>query len=136
MPSQYRLAKRILGRNSLARHKAQDWRALALTQVYTAKRIFLGKKSYKKNSRHQRNNVCVCVCLCVKAPSQLPCRLVSAAALAPLAARSSAAAPSPPVGPRRLAAVILNNGSGPGSSRGAAGAASSPKFCSTCFPRG
>ena len=36
----------------------------------------------------------------------------SAAALAPLAARSSAAAPISPVGSRRLAAVDLNNGSG------------------------
>ena len=33
----------------------------------------------------------------------------SAAALASLAARSSAAAPSPPVGPRRLAAAVRHN---------------------------
>ena len=57
-------------------------------------------------------------------------RRSSAAALASLAARSSAAAPSSPVGSRRLAAVDLT---GPGSSRRAASAASSPKFSSPCL---
>ena len=52
----------------------------------------------------------------------------AAAALASLAARSSAAAPISPVGSRRLAAVDLNNVIGPDTSRRAAGAASSPKF--------
>ena len=56
------------------------------------------------------------------------CRLV----LSPrwLAARTGAAAPSPPVGLRRLAVAVLNNGIGPDSSRRAAGGACSPKFCS------
>ena len=69
--------------------------------------------------------------MCVKAPSQLPCRQVVAGALAPLAARTGAAAPSPPVGPRRLAGAVPNNGIGAESSRRAAGDASSPKFCSS-----
>ena len=56
----------------------------------------------------------------------------AAAALASLAARSSAATPSSPVGPRRLSAAVLNNVIGPGSSRRTAGAASSPIFSSTC----
>ena len=56
---------------------------------------------------------------------------LSAAALAPLAARSSAAAPSSPVGSRRLAAAVQNNVIGSDSSRRAAGAASSPIFGST-----
>jgi len=45
-----------------------------------------------------------------------------------LAARTGAAAPSPPVGPRRLAVAVLNNGIGADSSRRAAGDASSAKF--------
>ena len=52
----------------------------------------------------------------------------AAAALASLAARSSAATPSSPVGPLRLTTALLNNVNGPGT----AGAASSPKFSSTC----
>ena len=69
--------------------------------------------------------VCVCVVLCESAIATAMSACCGRA-LAPLAARSSAAAPSPSVGPRRLAAAVVNNVIGPGSSRRAAGGASSP----------
>ena len=43
------LAKRILQQNSLARHWARDWRALALTQVHQKERK---KESYNKTPSH------------------------------------------------------------------------------------
>ena len=74
--------------------------------------------------------MCVSECVCSFFPA-VATAMASAAALASLEARSSAAAPSSPVGSRRLAAAVPNNVIGPDSSRRAAGAASSPIFCST-----